>query len=86
MRIIKEGNPNPITFHCKACGCVFEANRREYAILDYTPDFDIDHVENRVLTLIPKENIRYQCKCPDCNGEVNVNALEAEKEREKRKC
>lgn len=31
MKIIKEGEPRPLVFKCEHCGCVFEADSKEYA-------------------------------------------------------
>lgn len=30
MRIIKKGDLEPRVFNCDSCGCIFEANNKEY--------------------------------------------------------
>ena len=56
MNIIRPGNPNKPKdvkmFSCENCGCVFEADNREYA---YADQLESMH-----------DGIVAKCKCPTC--------------------
>ena len=59
MKIIKEGIVDPVTkrFECKACGCIFEANRGEYRA---SSNMEI------MVGVLPA----YKCACPTCRKTV----------------
>lgn len=80
MKIIKDGNPYPRIFDCKICGCKFEANRREYAMVDYTPQSDIQDIRNMMLES-PQERARHmklECACPCCGDRIEIPYIESE--------
>lgn len=58
MKIIKEGTLEPREFTCQHCGCVFEANNKEY--------------QYRKECLYPDTIDIYYCDCPQCNYEVEI--------------
>ena len=55
MKIIKKGRVDSDTkrFECKACGCIFEANMREY---------QASSVMEIMVGVLPA----YKCACPTC--------------------
>lgn len=58
MRIIKKGDLEPRVFNCDNCGCVFEANNKEYR-----------HKKHYVY---PDCVDIYYCECPQCEREVEI--------------
>lgn len=62
MKILKVGDlrrlDKPIRFECKACGCIFEADRSEYR-------HEFSQRENVGW---------YECECPTCHKWTSVNA------------
>ncbi len=62
MKIIKEGDPDGVKrrvrFHCKRCGCVFEADSGEYTT-----------IFRSMLELYLNEE-SYSCQCPTCSAVV----------------
>lgn len=62
MKIIQNGNPKLVfsatkRFRCGSCGCVFEAEKDEYA---NQTNFDA-----------PKMLYVYKCLCPECHCVAN---------------
>ena len=55
MRIIKEGkvDSEPKRFECKACGCIFEADKGEYR---KSSNMEV------MVGVLPA----YKCACPTC--------------------
>lgn len=63
MKIIKEGKPIKITFHCDECGCIFELHKK-----------DLDYSKSRV-EITPREDkisayVMMYTTCPCCKEEV----------------
>lgn len=58
MRIIKKGDLEPRVFNCDNCGCIFEANNKEY------------HYKKQCV--FPDYVDIYYCECPQCESEVEV--------------
>ncbi len=60
MKILKNGDPRKadrtLSFECKECGCVFEANQNEYMTATI---WDQMH-----------DNVEAKCKCPCCGRRV----------------
>lgn len=59
MKIIKKGTVDGAIkrFECKGCGCVFEANKREYCDSSW---------REVMLCVLPN----YKCACPICGNMV----------------
>ena len=68
MKIIKEGDPERIhryvRFECKGCGCIFDADQREYDNLGVMVKRGGNH------TMIYVSH--YNCECPSCGWKVHV--------------
>ena len=59
MKIIKEGSMpnNTKRFKCEVCGCIFEANEKEYCASSYM---------EVMVGVLPN----YKCACPTCRHTV----------------
>lgn len=62
MRIIKKGDLKPRIFNCNNCGCIFEANNKEYRY--------------KKQCVYPDYVGIYYCECPQCEHEVEVEVRE----------
>lgn len=60
MNIIKPGKtPDSISFTCSACGCEYEADKKDYMLTD------VMLYKNKVITDV------YSCDCPCCGWSSN---------------
>lgn len=60
MKIIKKPKLAPTVFHCRACGCVYEAEYGEY------------NIYSDVFTQTYHKTLK-ECKCPMCKAVNQVN-------------